>query len=115
MKILGKIIEIKETQPISESFKKRNFVVEYTENIQYPEYISFELVQDKCDLLDNFQIGQEVEVTFNLRGRKWVNPDGETKYFNSLQAWRIEPASGRTSSGQTTQAPGPVAEDDLPF
>jgi hypothetical protein len=115
MKILGKIIEIKEAQQISETFKKRNFVIEYAENVQYPEYISFELVQDKCDLLDSFKMGQEVEVSFNLRGRKWVNPEGETRYFNALQAWRIEPASGRPSSGQTMQGPTPVAEDDLPF
>mmetsp|Transcript_8011 Transcript_8011/g.18582 ORF Transcript_8011/g.18582 Transcript_8011/m.18582 type:complete len:122 (+) Transcript_8011:1758-2123(+) len=121
MKATGKILEIQETQQVSDTFKKRVFVLEYVENPQYPEYISFELIQDRCDLLDNFQTGQEVEVSFNLKGRKWVNPEGITKYFNSLQAWRIEAVVSATR-----QAPGqedsPIPniettneEDDLPF
>jgi hypothetical protein len=122
MKITGKIIELKETQQVSETFRKRNFVVEYVENVQYPEFISFELIQDKCEILDSFQVGQNVEVSFNLRGRKWTAPTGETKYFNSLQAWRIEPA---TATGQALTQPTPMegsttpasnnTEDDLPF
>lgn len=116
MKITGRITEIKESQQVSESFKKRNFVIEYTENPQYPEYISFELIQDRCDLLDNFQVGQDVEVSFNLRGRKWVNPEGETKYFNSLQAWRIETFSNNTKDQKpTAEVATAVIEDDLPF
>src|SRR4051812_19662503 len=104
MKITGKIIELKETQQVSEAFRKRNFIVEYVENVQYPEFISFELVQDKCEILDSFQLGQNVEVSFNLRGRKWTAPTGEIKYFNSLQAWRIEPASA-TGEASTQSAP----------
>src|SRR5690606_40493945 len=52
--------------------------------------ILVEFVQDKCDLLDNFGVGQPVKISINLRGREWVNPQGETKYFNSIQGWRIE-------------------------
>ena len=123
MKVIGKILEVKDTQQVSDSFKKRSFIVEYAENPQYPEYISFELIQDRCSLLDGFQAGQEVEVSFNLKGRKWVNPEGETKYFNSLQAWRIDEAtSSGSSSGMTTSTPqSPDAssttneENDLPF
>ncbi|MHB9147247.1 MAG: DUF3127 domain-containing protein [Candidatus Amoebophilus sp.] len=120
MKILGRIAEIKESQQVSDTFKKRSFVVEYAENPQYPEYISFELIQDRCELLDSFQPGQEVEVSFNLKGRKWVNPEGETKYFNSLQAWRIEvpnnngeqmPAIESSTSANNSMND----EDDLPF
>ncbi|OJW70270.1 MAG: hypothetical protein BGO68_01900 [Candidatus Amoebophilus sp. 36-38] len=118
MKIIGKIADIKESQQVSAGFKKRAFVVEYAENPQYLEYILFELIQDRCELLDTFQVGQEVEVSFNLKGRKWVNPEGETKYFNSLQAWRIESPSSNT----TEQKPVPEVsttpiseEDDLPF
>ena len=123
MKVIGKILEVKDTQQVSDSFKKRSFIVEYAENPQYPEYISFELIQDRCSLLDGFQAGQEVEVSCNLKGRKWVNPEGETKYFNSLQAWRIDEAtSSGSSSGMTTSTPqSPDAssttneENDLPF
>ena len=123
MKITGKILEVKDTQQVSDSFKKRSFIVEYAENPQYPEYISFELIQDRCSLLDGFQAGQEVEVSFNLKGRKWVNPEGETKYFNSLQAWRIDEAtSSSSSSGMATSTPQSPdtssttnEENDLPF
>lgn len=120
MKVTGKLLEVKETQQVSDTFQKRSFVLEYTENPQYPEYVSFELIQDKCTLLDNFRSGQEVEVSFNLKGRKWINPEGETRYFNSLQAWRIDAAQ---SAGQAPDAaapsqnpaPGASEEDNLPF
>ena len=88
MDITGKIIEILDTQEVSATFKKREFVVEYIER-QYPEFIKFETVQDKCDLLNEFVVGNEVKVEFNLKGRKWTSPAGEVKYFNTLQAWRI--------------------------
>ena len=123
MKVTGKILEIQPAQQISDSFKKRNFVLEYVENPQYPEYISFELIQDRCSLLDGFQANQEVEVSFNLKGRKWINPEGETKYFNSLQAWRVEAASVANNNNQPSAAApaSPAAqtaaseEDELPF
>lgn len=120
MKILGRITEIKESQQVSETFRKRSFVVEYAENSQYPEYISFELIQDRCDLVNGFQVGQDVEVSFNLKGRKWVSPEGETKYFNSLQAWRIELPNNNNSVSQprateSVETLATVAEDDLPF
>lgn len=85
--IQGKITEIKDEQIITPSFKKREFVV--TTNEQYPQDVLLEFTQDKCDELNKANIGQDVKVEFNLRGRKWVNPDGESKYFNTLQAWRI--------------------------
>ena len=123
MKITGKLLEIKDTQQVSDTFKKRTFVLEYAENPQYPEYISLELIQDRCDLINGFQVGQEVEVSFNLKGRKWVNPEGETRYFNSLQAWRVEaidksssqPQQSSTQAGPTQEAATSSEEDDLPF
>ena len=75
--IQGKITEIKDEQIITPSFKKREFVV--TTNEQYPQDVLLEFTQDKCDELNKANIGQEVKVEFNLRGRKWVNPDGESK------------------------------------
>ena len=87
------------------TFKKREFVVEYAENPQYPEFIKFELIQDRCDLIDPIQPGQEIDVSFNLKGRKWTDRNGEVKYFNSLQAWKID----AISSGE---APPPPTQED---
>lgn len=127
MKISGKIVEIKETQQVSETFKKRNMVVEYIEEGGYPEFITFELIQDRCNLVDAFEEGQEVAVSFNLKGRKWVTPEGETRYFNSLHAWRLEAVGNNTQSASTPNttysAPQSINSDneerltdnDLPF
>lgn len=93
MKITGKLLEVKDIQQISDTFKKREFIVEYAENPNYPEYLVFELIQERCNLIDPLKVGQEIEVNFNLRGRKWINPEGVTKYFISLQAWRLEAMS----------------------
>lgn len=76
------------TQKITETFSKREFVV--TEAGNYPQHIIFQVTQDKCALLDSFQVNETVDVNFNLRGREWTSPQGEVKYFNSLEAWRIE-------------------------
>jgi hypothetical protein len=121
MKVIGRLLEIQETQQVSDNFRKRMFILEHAENPQYPEYISFELIQDRCDLLDSFQTGQDVEISFNLKGRKWVNPEGATKYFNALQAWRIEAVAPGTSQApsETASATNNIAaaneDDDLPF
>ena len=135
MEIQGKLLEISDTVQIKDTFRKREFVLEYADNPQYPEFVKFECIQDKCDLLDDFSVGQEATVSFNLKGRKWIDPQGNTKYFNSLQAWRIQPASGATSttssaSDSNTGASSPTSnsaqesdiistdtdgEDDLPF
>ncbi len=116
-----------ETQ-VSDKFKKREFVI--TENSsQYPQHLSFQLTQDRCSLLEPFNEGTEIKVFFNLRGREWVSPQNETKYFNSLEAWKIEaagnaaPVTTPVTSGATSTAtssmpdtiPGPTEEDDLPF
>lgn len=128
MNIKGKLLEISDTQQISNTFKKREFVVEYSENPQYPEFVKFELIQDKCDLLNSYKVGDELDVHFNLKGRKWTDPKGEVKYFNSLQAWRLEPASSEapapnqppadSGSMEGLEEPGWITdneEDDLPF
>jgi hypothetical protein len=103
MNIQGRIVEIFDAAQVSEKFRKREFVIEYAENPQYPEFVKFELVQDKCDLIDNFREGEDVDVSFNIRGRAWTNQQGVKNYFNSLQAWRIQPA------GQAASAPAPKA------
>jgi len=88
MEVIGTIKVINPTQEVSASFKKRELVVTTAE--QYPQHILIEFAQDKCDLLNAFHEGQEVKVFINLRGREWVNPQGETKYFNQIQGWKIE-------------------------
>lgn len=131
MELTAKITEIFQTQQISGTFKKREFVVEYAENPQYPEYIKFEFIQDKCDMLDNYQVGNEVTIGFNLKGRKWNDPKGGVKYFNTLQAWRIQNASqeqpapsgqppmpeqgGKGNQEEPAWATGDEKTDDLPF
>ena len=88
MEVLGKVRVINPEQQISASFKKRELVV--TTEEQYPQHILIEFAQDKCDLLNEYKIGENVKVSINLRGREWVNPNGETKFFNSIQGGRIE-------------------------
>ncbi len=89
MEVQGKVKMVGETQTFGNNgFRKREVVV--TTEEQYPQHIMVEFVQDKCDLLNSVQVGQPVKIGINLRGREWVNPQGETKYFNSIQGWRIE-------------------------
>src|SRR5690606_34964622 len=88
MEILGRIKMIGQVQDVSPTFRKRELVV--TTEEQYPQHILIEFTQDKCELLNQFQIGEPVRVGINLRGRAWVNPQGETRYFNSIQGWRID-------------------------
>ncbi|OED37712.1 hypothetical protein AB832_05015, partial [Flavobacteriaceae bacterium (ex Bugula neritina AB1)] len=113
-----------ETQTFGNNgFRKREIVV--TTEEQYPQHIMVEFIQDKCDLLNNFQVGQDVKISINLRGREWVNPQGETKYFNSIQGWRIENLQPAAPSGEAPMPPVDSFEpatdlkeedhDDLPF
>ena len=126
MEVVGKVKVVNAVQQVSASFKKRELVV--TTDEQYPQMIMIEFTQDKCDLLNNYNIGEAVKVSINLRGREWVNPQGEAKYFNSIQGWRIErmesgmPASaGQMPPMPAAQAFEPASDfkeedhDDLPF
>ena len=129
MEIKGKIKNISETVQISERFRKREFVVEYASNPDYPQPLQFEMVQDRCELLDSFQEGQQVEISFDLRGREWTNPQGQVKYFNSLQAWKLVAENHsiespppkpiqQNSETSTQEKPGWLENeisDDLPF
>jgi ribosomal 30S subunit maturation factor RimM len=84
----GEVKVISETRQVSEKFKLREFVI--TTEGDYPQVIQFQASQDKGDLLDSFNPGDQVEVSFNLRGREWTNPQGEVKVFNTLDAWKID-------------------------
>lgn len=109
MDIKGKLTAVFDEQQVTATFKKREFVVEFAENPQYPELVKFEMIQDKCPQLDNFNIGQEINVAFNLKGRKWTDPQGVDKYFNTLQAWKIS-AANDVSAAPTSAAPQASSE-----
>lgn len=121
------------TVQVSEKFSKREFVVTDASGM-YPQDIMFQATQDKCNLLDGYQAGDQVDVSFNLRGREWTSPTGDVKYFNTLEAWRIERSNQGatvTNGGQMSPvnlnpvaapvaaAPAAISEsgadDDLPF
>ena len=112
----------KETQVVSEKFSKREFVITTDSSTQYPQYITLQLTQDKCGLLDHFQLGDEIKVSFNLRGREWNGPEG-IRYFNTLEAWRLEKASSQQAAASAPAAPMSTIDvlpnsevaDDLPF
>ena len=125
MEIQGTIKVIEETKTYgSNGFRKREMVV--TTDEQYPQHLLVEFVQDKTDLLDKFQVGQQVKVSIDLRGREWVSPQGDTKYFNSIQGWRIENLQEATPGDDIPPVPPADAfepadnlkeedYDDLPF
>lgn len=92
MEFSGKVKEVQAEEQVSATFKKQNLIV--TTEEQYPQHIQVEFNQDKCDLIKSLVPGQSVKVFYNLRGREWVNPQGETKYFNSIQGWKIEAQAG---------------------
>ena len=127
MEITGKIKWIDEVKTYgSNGFRKREIVI--TTQEQYPQQILVEFVQDKCELLDPYQIGQDVRIGINLRGREWVNPEGQTKYYNSIQGWRIDQLDQEIDNEESTPIQKPFEttdskneendgdeEDDLPF
>lgn len=87
MEVSGRVKYISKDIKVNESFTKRELII--TTNEQYPQPILINFVQDKVDLIDKLVIGQEVTVSINLRGREWTSPQGEVKYFNDIQGWRV--------------------------
>lgn len=124
--ISGKLIVKENTQAVSDRFQKREFVIEVEneKNPQWNDFVKFQLTQDRCDLLENIEIGNELKVHFNIRGRKWEN-NGQTAYFTNLEAWRIEPLSSNNAENmggmppldeyKIDDIPDVSNEDDLPF
>jgi len=114
----GTLTVISDTVQVSDKFAKREFVIN-DGAAEYPQDIMFQLVQDKVDYMDKFGVGEEVEVSFNMRGRKWTSPQGVDKYFNTLDAWRVElvsqGAATNTATAQVETVGTTEEEDDLPF
>ncbi len=119
----GTIVSIMDTQQVSDTFKKREFAIEIPDG-QYPQSVKFQLVQDKTALLDNYAVGQQVKVFFNLRGREYTRKnDGSKDYWVSLDCWRLERLSGGAAPSGTDYSQIPSAQvggskdefDDVPF
>ena len=121
-KIEGVIYRKFETEQKGASFSARDFVLEVQDG-NFPQHIKFQLVQDRCDLIDRFTVGDSVVVHFDLRGKEWND-----KFFTNLNAWKIEEmdsggdvmdASGTDPFSALPQHPGDTKDvvdtDDLPF
>jgi Domain of unknown function (DUF3127) len=123
IEVSGKLHTIFDTKQVTERFQKREFVVEVADNPKYPQVVLFQLTGDRCHQLDSFRVGDEVRLEFSLRGREWRSPQGEVKYFNSLDVWTIQPvrAGRRNDAGRDDDVPPPSDEDirpepeDIPF
>lgn len=121
--VTGRLIQKEDTQRISDRFQKREFVIEVEneKNPQWNDFVKIQLIQDRCDLLENIQLNEEIKVYFNLRGRKWENK-GQVTYFTNLEGWRIEKVQPQESAVQTAPPPYKIEDippmpeaDDLPF
>ena len=111
--ITGKIIDILPVNQVSDKFRKREFVIERKETggtALFIDYIKFQLVQDKCDLINESFMNEEVKVTFNIKGNKWER-DGRVNYFTNLDAWKIERIASQIRVQGDVNQPAP---EDLP-
>jgi hypothetical protein len=118
----GTLKNVFETQNVSATFRKREFILEVNDGSQYPQLIKFELIQDKTVKLDLMKSGDPVKVDFQLRGREWTDPQGQKKFFTTLNALEIEHLDGNTvshmissTSPMVSEPPNALPEDDLPF
>lgn len=104
LELTGKLIAIYETQQVKENFKKREFVVELSDDINgnvYTNYAKMQLINAKCEIVDRFKEGDIVKVSFNVKGNRWER-DGKVNYITNLDAWRIE--SAQSSAGGADNA-----------
>jgi single-stranded DNA-binding protein len=147
LEVTGKLLVKYDTQVVSDKFKKREFVLELADDINgntYTNYAKMQLVQAKCDIIDRFNEGDQVKVSFNIKGNRWER-DGKVNFITNLDAWRIEPANAgapannggynqqpaynqqpqqnygnapaysNNNGGQPFYNPSPESADDLPF
>ena len=112
MEITGTLKVKGQTIQVSDKFSKRELVVT-EDSPTYPQHISMQLTQDRCSLLDGFNVGDKVKVSINIKGREYVDKQGETKYFTSIEAWKIALVSGTTNP--VNDAPKRLSDDDLGF
>ena len=112
--IKGKVLEVSPVQQVSDKFRKREFVIEVAEQgaggREFIEFIKFQCVQDRCELINDELVNTNVKVSFNLKGNKWER-DGKVNYFTNLDAWRIERVENETS---IEGSPPPLLDDSPP-
>ena len=116
----GKLKKVMDTQEISATFKKREFVLETDLHTDYPQSVKFELTNTQVDEIDKYKAGDMLKVHFNVRGREWMSPKNELRYFVSLNAWRLEKVgeSQEVSNEAANPPPTPPTDsfsDSLPF
>jgi hypothetical protein len=122
--ITGKVIDVSPVTQVSEKFRKREFVVEKKETgttAVFVDYIKFQLLQEKCDIINESFMNENVKIWFNIKGNKWER-DGKINYFTNLDAWKIEKASLQAPDNEHNSVPSfedlpPEVNDisDLPF
>ena len=115
MEITGQIYAIFNEVQVTERFSKREFVIETAD--EYPQHVLCQLTQDKCSMLDKFGVGQEVEVSINLRGKKYIDKQGVTKFFNSIEVWKMKSNEVESQEPQQRKVDtiDPKFQDDMPF
>jgi hypothetical protein len=118
MKVTGKIHFVGQLRQVSDKFKSKDVVL-LTDD-KYPQHISIQFTQDKTELISQVNIGDQVEVSINLRGREWKSPTGEIKYFNTIEGWQINSAARANEIAserlaEMPQAPFKLDDEDLPF
>ncbi len=123
--VQGRLHEIFDEVQVSDKFRKREFVLEIPDG-SFTQHVKFQLTQDKCSVIDQYKIGDEVKVTFNLSGKPFTK-NGTTMYFTNLQAWRIEnaganPVNSGGNNNTRVQQPATSSpflteeiDNDLPF
>jgi len=114
----GRVHAIFDAKQVTERFRKREFVLELEPDSRYPQFVQFQLTGDRCSELDAFSKGDDVTVEFSLRGREWTSPQGEIRYFNSLDVWEIARGGAAAATGDEPplpDGPPPGFDDDVPF
>lgn len=111
MNLQGTIRKIEDTQTFKSDFKKRNVIL--TTDDKYPQHVAIEFLQDKTSILDSYSTGDQVKIAINIRGKEWINPEGVTKYFNSIVGWRIEKLNDTQGSNLETMPPNVSENIDL--
>ena len=114
--LTGTLIEKYDTQEVTSTFKKREFVLEHKEEAsgrEFINFIKFQAIQDRCQLLDNFNLNDSIKVSFSLKGRKWEKA-GQVSYFTNLEAWRIESAAESAPKQQEQAQAKDISVNDLP-
>jgi len=109
MEVTGVVLSIGETQVIGEKkFRTRPVVITTKET--YPQTLLVEFTQDNVSLVGTYKPGDDVTIAINIRGREWTNPQGEVKYFTSLNGWKIDKVEGNVVESAPVET-----QDDLPF